>query len=31
MVTLVYGARDEVHNEAIVLKKIIDGRATKAT
>ena len=26
-VTLVYGARDEEHNEAIVLKKVIDGRA----
>ncbi len=25
-VTLVYGARDEEHNEAIVLKKILDGR-----
>jgi uncharacterized protein YeaO (DUF488 family) len=25
-VTLVYGARDEEHNEAIVLKKIIDAR-----
>ena len=26
-VTLLYGARDEEHNEAIVLKKVIDGRA----
>ena len=25
-VTLVYGARDEEHNEALVLKKILDGR-----
>jgi uncharacterized protein YeaO (DUF488 family) len=25
-VTLVYGARDEEHNEAIVLKKILDAR-----
>jgi uncharacterized protein YeaO (DUF488 family) len=25
-VTLVYGARDEEHNEAIVLKKVIEGR-----
>ena len=24
-VTLVYGARDEEHNEAIVLKRILDG------
>jgi len=25
-VTLVYGARDEEHNEALVLKKILEGR-----
>ena len=25
-VTLVYGARDEEHNEALVLKKLLDGR-----
>src|SRR4051812_20335817 len=25
-VTLVYGARDEKHNEALVLKKILEGR-----
>jgi uncharacterized protein YeaO (DUF488 family) len=25
-VTLVYGARDEEHNEALVLKQILDGR-----
>ena len=25
-VTLVYGARDEEHNEALVLKKILDSR-----
>ena len=25
-VTLVYGARDEEHNEALVLQKILDGR-----
>lgn len=25
-VTLVYGARDEEHNEALVLKKILQGR-----
>jgi len=25
-VTLVYGARDEEHNEAVVLKKILEGR-----
>jgi uncharacterized protein YeaO (DUF488 family) len=24
--TLLYGARDEEHNEALVLKKILDGR-----
>ena len=24
-VTLVYGARDEVHNEAVVLKRILEG------
>ncbi len=28
-VTLVYGARDEEHNEALVLKKIIERRRTK--
>ena len=26
IVTLVYGARDEEHNEALVLKKILDAR-----
>jgi len=26
IVTLVYGARDEQHNEAIVLKKVLEGR-----
>lgn len=25
-VTLVYGARDEQHNEALVLRKIVEGR-----
>jgi uncharacterized protein YeaO (DUF488 family) len=25
-VTLVYGARDEQHNEAIVLRKLVEGR-----
>ena len=25
-VTLVYGARDDEHNEAIVLKRVLDGR-----
>jgi|SRR3954468_15654717 uncharacterized protein YeaO (DUF488 family) len=25
-VTLLYGARDEEHNEAVVLKKVIEGR-----
>ena len=30
-VTLVYGARDEEHNEAIVLKQVIDGRGTQST
>ena len=25
-VTLLYGARDEDHNEAIVLKKVLEGR-----
>jgi uncharacterized protein YeaO (DUF488 family) len=28
-VTLVYGARDEKHNEALVLKEILEGRNTK--
>jgi uncharacterized protein YeaO (DUF488 family) len=28
-VTLVYGARDENHNEALVLKGILEGRKTK--
>ncbi len=28
-VTLLFGARDEEHNEAIVLKQILDGRAAK--
>jgi uncharacterized protein YeaO (DUF488 family) len=25
-VTLVYGARDELHNEALVLRKLVEGR-----
>jgi uncharacterized protein YeaO (DUF488 family) len=25
-VTLLYGARDEKHNEAVVLKKVLEGR-----
>ena len=29
-VTMVYGARDEEHNEALVLKNILEGRRTKA-
>jgi len=29
IVTLLHGARDEEHNEAIVLKKILAGRGTK--
>jgi uncharacterized protein YeaO (DUF488 family) len=28
-VTLVYGARDEEHNEALVLKSVLDGHGTK--
>jgi len=28
-VTLVYGARDERHNEALVLKSILEGRRTR--
>lgn len=28
-VTLVYGARDEEHNEALVLKRILEDRTTK--
>ncbi len=28
-VTLVYGAKDEEHNEALVLKKILEGRKAK--
>jgi uncharacterized protein YeaO (DUF488 family) len=28
-VTLVYGARDEEHNEALVLKSVLEGRRTK--
>ena len=28
-VTLVYGARDEEHNEALVLKSVLEGRKTK--
>jgi uncharacterized protein YeaO (DUF488 family) len=28
-VTLVYAARDEEHNEAVVLKKVLHGRASK--
>jgi len=28
-VTLVYGARDERHNEALVLKGILEGRRTR--
>jgi uncharacterized protein YeaO (DUF488 family) len=30
-VTLVYGARDEEHNEALVLKKILEGRKRPGT
>ncbi len=30
-ITLVYGARDEQQNEAVVLKKLIEGRATKSS
>jgi uncharacterized protein YeaO (DUF488 family) len=26
IVTLVYGARDEEHNEAVVLKAVLEGR-----
>jgi uncharacterized protein YeaO (DUF488 family) len=26
VVTLLYGARDEQHNEAVVLKKVLEGR-----
>jgi uncharacterized protein YeaO (DUF488 family) len=29
-VTLVYGARDEEHNEALVLKSVLEGHGTKA-
>jgi uncharacterized protein YeaO (DUF488 family) len=25
-VTLLYGARDEKHNEAVILKKVLEGR-----
>lgn len=28
-VTLVYGARDEEHNDALVLKRVLEGRKTK--
>ena len=28
-VTLVYGARDKEHNEALVLKSVLEGRRTK--
>ena len=28
-VTLVYGARDEEHNEGLVLKSVLEGRKTK--
>ena len=28
-VTLLYGARDEEHNEALVLKSVLEGRRTK--
>lgn len=28
-VTLVYGARDEEHNEALVLKSVLEGHGTK--
>ena len=28
-VTLVYGARDEEHNAALVLKSVLNGRKTK--
>jgi uncharacterized protein YeaO (DUF488 family) len=30
-VTLLYGARDEEHNAALVLKKLLEGRTTKPT
>ena len=29
IVTLVYGARDEEHNDALVLKSVLEGRKTK--
>jgi uncharacterized protein YeaO (DUF488 family) len=29
-VTLVYGARDEEHNAAVVLKRVVDGRVQRA-
>jgi uncharacterized protein YeaO (DUF488 family) len=29
-VTLLYGARDEKHNEALVLKSVLEGRRTKS-
>src|SRR5690242_5857794 len=28
-ITLLYGARDEEHNEALVLKTLLDGRGTR--
>ena len=28
-VTLVYGARDKEHNEALVLKSVLEGQRTK--
>ena len=30
VVTLVYGARDEEHNEALVLKRLLERRGTKS-
>jgi uncharacterized protein YeaO (DUF488 family) len=30
-VTLVYGARDEQHNEAVVLRKIVEGRKRRSS
>ncbi len=30
-VTLVYGARDESHNEAIILKRVLEGHSRRST
>ena len=30
-VTLVYGARDETHNEALVLKRVLEGHPRRST